>query len=308
MNRFDRALRGGGVLIADGAMGTQIEERRRADGSTSPISPEAALLESTETIRSIHADYVRAGADAILTCTFGASRLRLRKLGLESRFETIHRTAAEVAREVAGPDGVVLGSLGPLGELLSPSGRLSRSEAASLYGERAVVLAETGQVDAILVETQYDLGEVEAAVEAVRASCALPVIVTMSFDTRGRTMMGVSPEAMAAALVAEGVEVMGANCGRSMEETFEAVCRIRAAAPDAWVWAKPNAGLPRVIGDRAVYDLTPAAFASWAKRFVAEGVRVFGGCCGTTPEHIAAAARAVRGQRPPRGPKGRLAG
>jgi len=295
MNRFEWALSGGGVLIADGAMGTQIEERRRADGLTSPIAPERVLLESGETIRAIHADYVHAGAEAILTCTFGASRLQLRKLGLESQFEAVHRAAVEAARGAAGPAGVVLGSLGPLGEWLSPWGRLSRNEAKSLYGERAAVLAETGQVDGILVETQYDLGEVEAAVEAIRSSCALPVIVSTSFDTRGRTMMGVSPEAMAAALVAKGIEVMGANCGHSMAETLEAVVRIRAAAPGAVIWAKPNAGLPRVIGDRVVYDLTPEAFASWAKRFVAEGVRVFGGCCGTTPEHIAAAADALRG-------------
>ncbi len=295
MNRFEQVLRDEHVLISDGGMGTMIEQRGPARGLPPSASPERVLLESPETIASIHADYVAAGARAILTCTFGSSRPRLAKLGLENEFERVHRTAADVARQAAGADRIVIGSLGPLGELLSPMGKLSHEAAATLYTERVEALAASGNVDAILLETQYDLREVEAGLEAVRSSCELPVIATMSFDTHGRTMMGVSPEEMASALAAWGVEIIGANCGRSMEETLEAVRRIRTASPRAVVWAKPNAGLPRVVDGRATYDLLPEEFGRWAKRFADEGVKVFGGCCGTTPAHIEAVDEALSG-------------
>ncbi len=294
MNRFERALSSGRILIADGGMGTLLQERARAEGLAPSVVAESTLLESPQTIRSIHSDYVEAGAEVILTCTFGASRVRLAKLGLDSHLEWIHRTAAAIAREAAGPDLVVVGDLGPLGEFFAPMGRLTYEEAWQSYAERAEALVQSGCVDAILIETQYDLREVEAAVDAVHSLCALPVIASMSFDSHGHTMMGVSPEQMASALTARGVDVIGANCGRSVEETLEAIQRVQAVAPTARLWAKPNAGLPRTTDGRTVYDLTPEGFALAARRFVAHGVRVFGGCCGTTPAHITAAAAAIR--------------
>jgi 5-methyltetrahydrofolate--homocysteine methyltransferase len=183
----------------------------------------------------------------------------------------------------------VVGDLGPIGEFLAPVGRVAYEEARQLYADRVGPLVQTGLVDAILIETQYDLREVEAAVDAVRSVCSLPVIASMSFDTHGRTMMGVSPEKMATALTARAVDAMGANCGRSVEETVDAIRRVGLAAPGACLWAKPSAGLPHMAGGGTVYDVTPERFAGAARSFAEEGVSIFGGCCGTTPAHIAAA-------------------
>lgn len=296
MQRLRDALSRQYVVVADGGMGTLLQ--RRAVGSGPDSLPEQLLLEAPDAIRSIHDAYVAAGASILLTCSFAATRSRLDRLGLTTRMTEIHRRAARVAREAAGPGRVVVGDLGPLGEFLTPLGSLTSDEATTLYAERVEPLAESGCVDAILLETQYDLREIEAAVAAVRATCDLPVIVTLSFDRNGRTMMGIDPQEAAEALVALDVDVMGANCGRTMQETLDAVRGIREIAQGAIVWAKPNAGLPRTVEGVAVYDLSPKRFAVWARRFAEAGVRVFGGCCGTTPSHIEEAARALRSFSP----------
>lgn len=287
MNKLDLLLDLLPVLVSDGGMGTLLQQRATANGLSTPIYPETVTLESPSIVRSIHADYVAAGAMILLTNTFACSRFQLEKRGNASRFLEVHQTAAQVAREAAGDERLVFGDLGPLGEFFPPMGSLTRKGATHAYAERAAALAGSGCIDAILVETQYDLQEVECALDGVREATSLPLAVTMSFDTHGHTIMGVSPERFAKAMLARDIDLIGANCGSSIDDTLDAIRTIRATAANVMLWAKPNAGLPRVENGVDVYELSPKAFANIAKQFVKLGVRVFGGCCGTTPDHIA---------------------
>ena len=291
MSKFFAMLEEKGLLIADGATGTMLQKAGLAPGA----APERWNLERPDAIRALHRGYIEAGGDLILTNTFGGSAIRLRRDGLEDRAAEVNRMAARIAREMAGETVGVLGDIGPTGEMMQPLGALSFEEAVAAFAEQASALAEGG-VDAILIETMSDLEEVRAAVEGVRKATDLPLLVTLSFDTRGRTMMGVKPERAAKALLSLGVDVMGANCGRTLSETLEAVLKMRAVAPDATLMAKPNAGLPHAEGGDLVYDVTPEIMAEYARRFVEEaGVRIFGGCCGSTPDHIRAVVAALRG-------------
>ena len=291
MSKFFAMLEEKGLLIADGATGTMLQKAGLAPGA----APERWNLERPDAIRALHRGYIEAGADLILTNTFGGSAIRLRRDGLADRAAEVNRIAARIAREMAGETVGVLGDIGPTGEMMQPLGALSFEEAVAAFAEQASALAEGG-VDAILIETMSDLEEVRAAVEGVRKATDLPLLVTLSFDTRGRTMMGVKPERAAKALLSLGVDVMGANCGRTLSETLEAVLKMRAVAPDATLMAKPNAGLPHAEGGDLVYDVTPEIMAEYAQRFVEEaGVRIFGGCCGSTPDHIRAVVAALRG-------------
>jgi 5-methyltetrahydrofolate--homocysteine methyltransferase len=195
---------------------------------------------------------------------------------------------------MAGDVVLVMGDIGPTGLMLEPLGELTYEDAVAGFAVQAAALAEGG-ADAILIETMSDLGEAKAAVEGARQVTDLPILVTMSFDTKGRTMMGVKPEKAAQTLWALGVDVIGANCGRTLTETLEAVVKMRAAVPDAVLMAKPNAGLPHAQGGDLVYDVTPEIMVEYALKFVAEaGVKVFGGCCGSTPDHIRAVAAALK--------------
>ncbi len=189
----------------------------------------------------------------------------------------------------------MLGDIGPTGQMLAPLGTLAYEDAVAAFAEQAAAFA-AGEVDAILIETMSDLQEAKAAVEGARQSAAdLPMLVTMSFDTKGRTMMGVKPEKAATSLLALDVDVVGANCGRTLTETLEAVCKMRQVLPDAILMAKPNAGLPHAEDGDLVYDVTPEIMADYAVRFVEEaGVKIFGGCCGSTPAHIKAIAEALK--------------
>lgn len=290
MSRLFAMLQEKGILIADGATGTMLQKAGLAPGA----APERWNLENPTAIRALHRGYIEAGADLILTNTFGGTSIRLRRDGLAERAAEISRTAARLAREMAGDAVGVLGDIGPTGEMMEPLGTLSFKEAVAAFAEQAAALAEGG-VDGILIETMSALEEVRAAVEGVRQVTDLPLLVTMSFDTRGRTMMGVTPERAAKTLLSLDVDVMGANCGRTLSETLEAVLKMRAVAPEATLMAKPNAGLPHAEGGDLVYDVTPEIMAEYARRFVEEaGVRIFGGCCGSTPDHIRAVVEALR--------------
>jgi 5-methyltetrahydrofolate--homocysteine methyltransferase len=207
--------------------------------------------------------------------------------------EEINRVAAGLAREAAEGQALVLGDMGPTGELLKPVGPLEYAQAVEAFAEQAAALAEGG-VAALLIETMSDLKEALAAVEGARSATSLPVLVTFSFDTHGRTMMGLKPAQAAKDIWALGVAAVGANCGRTLSETLTAIQAMRQAVPEATLMAKPNAGLPRVEGENElVYDVTPAEMADYALKFSAEGVKIFGGCCGSTPAHIRAVAQAL---------------
>ncbi len=282
------------VLVADGATGTMLQKAGLPPGA----APERWNLENPDAVRALHRSYVDAGADLILTNTFGGSAVRLRREGLNEQAAAVNRTAARLAREVAesaaGRAVWVVGDIGPTGQMIAPLGDLAYEDAATAFAEQARALADGG-VDVVLIETMSDLNEVQAAIEGVRKVTDLPLLVTMSFDTKGRTMMGVKPERAATTLQSLGVDAIGANCGRTLTETLEAVLRMRQVAPEARLMAKPNAGLPHAEGGDLVYDVTPAVMADYARRFVAEaGVKIFGGCCGSTPDHIRAIAAALK--------------
>ncbi len=290
MSKFQAYLKSHKVLIADGATGTTLQKA----GLPAGTAPERWNLENPDAVRALHRGYIEAGTDMVLTNTFGGTSIRLKREGLSERTAEINLMAAHLAREVAGDKVLVIGDIGPTGELLAPLGTLTYEDAVAAFAEQAGALAEGG-VDAILIETMSDLDEVKAAVEGVRQVTDLPLMVTMSFDTKGRTMMGVKPERAAQTLLSLGVDVMGANCGRTLTETLEAIRKMREAAPDAVLMAKPNAGLPHAEGTDLVYDVTPEVMAEYGRRFVEEaGISIFGGCCGSTAEHIRAVAETLK--------------
>jgi 5-methyltetrahydrofolate--homocysteine methyltransferase len=210
--------------------------------------------------------------------------------GLGDRLAEVNRLAAQVARSVADPRGLlVAGDLGPTGELLSPLGTMTSEEAQAIFAEQLAGLVDGG-IDLVLVETLSDLGEADAALAAAREVAPdLPVVVTMSFDTNVRTMMGVRPGDAVAHLAAAGVDAVGANCGRGPEEMeLIAAEMVAARTGDVLLVAQSNAGLPQVVGDHFEYDATPADLAAHAQRLAGLGIDLVGGCCGSTPAHIAA--------------------
>jgi methionine synthase I (cobalamin-dependent) len=255
-------------------------------------APEELNLRAPEAVLQVHAGYVEAGSDIIETNSFGGSRLKLAKKGMADQVREVNVAAAQIAREAAGERVLVAGSVGPLGELLQPLGRLTPEEAADAFREQTQALAEGG-VDLFIIETMYDLAEIRIALEAARET-GLPAICTMTFDTNHHTMMGVSPAQAVTSLYEWEADVIGANCGNGPAETEVAVQQMREACPEAVLIAQPNAGRPRRVGDQVIFDATPEEMAAYARQYVALGVKIVGGCCGTTPEHIRAIVQALR--------------
>ncbi len=284
-------LNSGKVLVSDGATGTNLQKRGLSRG----VAAERWVLEQPEQIMQLHRDFLKAGADIILTCTFGGTRLRLEHSGLAEQTAEVNRQASALARQAAAETGaLVAGSIGPTGQLMQPFGPLSEEVAVATFAEQAALLAEGG-VDFLVIETQFDLSEAKAAIQGVRAACTLPLVVSFSYDRGSRTMMGVKPSQAGAELEALGVDVIGINCGRSLDENLNALKELKDAVGKP-LWFKPNAGLPR-LDDQSnpVYDVTPEGMGHHAQDWVAAGARVVGGCCGTSPEHLAQIGRAVRG-------------
>jgi 5-methyltetrahydrofolate--homocysteine methyltransferase len=293
--RFLSRLSAGQVLLADGATGTRLQ----SEGLEAGQAPETWVLEQPQRVQALHQGYVDAGSDILLTCTFGGTRFRLERYKLADRVAEVNRVAAELAREVAaaaqdanGREIWVAGDMGPTGELLAPLGPVSAQEVTAAYAQQAAALAEGG-ADFLLFETMSDLGEARAAIAGARSVSDLPIFCTFSFDTHGRTMMGTRPEQVARE-IAPLLAGLGANCGRDPAEFAGFLQAMRRAAPQAPLWAKPNAGLPRVDGDRVIYDATPQYMAQIAKQMRDAGAQIIGGCCGTTPEHILAMREVLR--------------
>jgi 5-methyltetrahydrofolate--homocysteine methyltransferase len=282
-------LAAGEVLIADGATGTMLQ----AAGLPMGTPGEAWILERPEEIMQLHRAYVKAGSQLILTSTFGGTQARLKAAGLDAQVAEINRRAAELARQVVGDDRYVGGDIGPTGEMMAPLGPLTYEAAVELFAEQAQALA-AGGADVIYIETMSDLQEAKAAVEGAQQGCNLPVFCTFSFDTHGHTNMGVSPAQAAQAMAVLGVSAIGANCGHAPEEILNILPQIRKAAPDAYLIAKPNAGLPRMVERQVVYDATPERMAELVRQYVDLGARVVGACCGSSPAHITAIAAAIR--------------
>ena len=277
------------ALASDGAMGTMLQEAGLTDGG----SPELWNVERPEEIEKILEAYASAGASFITTNTFGGTRGRLGMHGLESRVEELNKAGAAIARKVADrhPGVFVMGDIGPSGDLMEPMGTLTLESGKELFAEQIRGLV-AGGVDAILIETMSDLGEVEAAVNAAHeVAPELPVIVTLSFDTNLRTMMGVKPAAAVTQLAAMGVRIIGANCGRGVDEMLLIAKELVGARPEGvFIITQSNAGLPKLQGDVFIYDGSPEDMADYARQMVELGINIIGSCCGSTPAHTRAIA------------------
>jgi 5-methyltetrahydrofolate--homocysteine methyltransferase len=279
---------GDGVLVADGATGTNYQRMGIEPG----VAPEEWVFDEPAKVQELHRRFVEAGAQLVLTCTFGGSSLRLADERLAGRGPELNRRAVELAREAVGDGVLVAASIGPTGHLADPLGPLTHDLAVATFAEQARALAEGG-VDLLVLETFFSLDEGLWAVEAIRGVTDLPLVVSYSFDQGTRTMMGLTPTQVVEAFAPLGVTAIGANCGKSLAETDLIVDELLAAAGELPLWVKPNAGVPRVVGEEVVYDAGPDDMARHLAGYVAKGVRAVGGCCGTTPEHLAAIAAAV---------------
>jgi methionine synthase I (cobalamin-dependent) len=324
-NRFlDLLACRSGPIIADGGMGTMLMEAGLLFGD--PPEQWNELPDRREQVRAIHRGYLDAGAQIILTNSFGGSPFRLKLHKLQDRVFELNRAAAELARGEAGTDAVVAGSIGPSGELFEPMGALTYDTAVAGFAAQAAGLA-AGGADVLWIETMSDLDEVRAAVAGARqAAPDLPIAATMTFDTRGFTMMGVSPADAVAALSELGLAAIGGNCGNGTGEIEGVVHGMRLALgdrgqgsgvrdiswdalapeprpliPDILLIAKSNAGIPELIDGRAVYSGTPEVMARYARRAQALGADIIGACCGSTPDHVRAMVQALR-ELPPLDP------
>ncbi len=276
-------------LVLDGATGTNLQARGLEMGQLS----ESWMLEHPEKILQLHQDFIQAGANVILTCSFNGNRYRLQHADLQYRADEINRKAAGLAKQAAeGKDVFVAGSLGPTGQMLAPLGTLDAADAEASYAAQAASLSAAG-VDLLVIETQFDLGEAVAAVKGVRSVSSLPLVVSFSYERAGRTMMGVKPAQAAAELQQFQVDILGINCGRSLEENMKALTDLRSAT-SLPIWFKPNAGLPRVDDSgNTVYDVSPQDMGGNVPAWIDAGASLVGGCCGTSPEHLAAIAAKV---------------
>ncbi|MGD8633496.1 MAG: betaine--homocysteine S-methyltransferase [Anaerolineales bacterium] len=291
---FEKMIKQADPLLLDGAMGTMLFSSGLEHGG----APELWNVEAPDKIKAVHEAYIAVGSRLILTNTFGGTPMRLEMHGLAERAEGLNRAGAELAGEVAeqaDAEVVVAGSMGPSGGILEPYGEMAYDQAVESFRRQAEGLVQGG-VDVLWVETMSDLGEVKAAVEGARlVTDAVPIVATMTFDTHGRTMMGVTPEQALQELSSLDLVALGANCGNGTDEIVTVIEKMTALNPDKPLVAKANAGIPHVEDGVVVYDATPEIMAGYAKKVYDLGARLIGGCCGSTPDHLAAMRSALEG-------------
>ncbi|MCA9923800.1 MAG: betaine--homocysteine S-methyltransferase [Anaerolineales bacterium] len=297
MNKFLERLRSEPYLILDGAMGTLLF----AMGLESGAPPEAWNVEYPERIQEVHRRYIEAGSQVILTNSFGGTRYRLQLHNLQDRVYELNKAAAENGRLAAAgaPHPVIVaGSMGPTGELLEPMGTMTYDDAKAAFAEQAKGLTDGG-VDVLWIETMSHLDEVRAAVEGARSVSDLPITATMSFDTNGRTMMGVTAEQAINTLGELDVAAVGANCGHNLPDTIAAVQAMHREHSEIPIISKANAGIPRWgESGELEYDGTPDVMAGYAYHAHERGARLIGACCGSSPETIRAIKAALAGEIP----------
>lgn len=286
------------VVLADGATGTNYFLMGLASGD----APEMWNVDHPERVTELHRRFVGAGADVILTNSFGGTRQRLRLHGADGRVRELNEAAARIAREVADAADrpvVVAGSIGPTGELFEPLGALTEDAAIASFGEQVAALV-TGGIDVAWIETMSAIDEVRAAAQAA-ISVGVPYVVTCSFDTAGRTMMGLAPDALVA--VFDGLAVppvaIGANCGVGASDLLVSVLSMAAGDHRGCaIVAKGNCGIPQFQGTEVVYSGTPELMGRYAVLAADAGARIVGGCCGTSPEHLTAMRHALDARVP----------
>lgn len=277
-------LRDQSHLLVDGAMGTELFAR----GLTAGDPPEEWNVDIPDRVVDVHLGYIKAGSDIILTNSFGGTAFRLKLHKLDDRVFELNKAAAEVARQAADSSDrtvLVAGSMGPSGELLEPLGAMTPETAADAFADQAEGLT-AGGADLLWIETMSSLEEVEAAVAGARRTSDLPIAATLSFDTVGRTMMGVTGTQVAERLTDLGLAAIGGNCGNNVAQTESAIAQVKAGAGDTPVIVMANAGIPEFKGDELSYNGSPEVMAAHTKRMMDLGIEVIGGCCGTSTEHL----------------------
>lgn len=278
-----------GPVVTDGAWGTQLQ----AQGLSGGACPDQWNLTHADVVERIPRAYAAAGSQIVLTNTFRANRVSLASYGLADQVVEINRRGVEISRAGAGTQARVFASIGPSGKMLI-AGEVTEQELAAAFREQAETLAGAG-ADGIVIETMAELEEAELALAAARAT-GLPVVACVVFDSGPHhdcTMMGATPEQAAQRLAAAGADVVGANCGQGIAGYVE-ICRRLRAVTDRPLWIKANAGTPEVVHGQVVYQTSPEEFAAHGPALLAAGAQFIGGCCGTTPEHIAALCQTIR--------------
>ena len=295
-----------GLFLLDGAMGTQLIAR----GVKAGVCNDYLNIDSPDVVFDIHQAYLKAGSDAVVTNTFGANKYALARHGFSEEAAGINTAGAQIARRAAGEEKYVLGDIGPSGDFLQPLGNLKPGECKEAFVVQAKALFEGG-VDGFIIETMTALDELRIAIEAAKSvSSDLPVFASLAFDRAGedfRTMMGVSIEAAVSEIISLGVDAIGFNCGTLLLDEYieladKYVSAVRAVEQNrgtshgarVTILAEPNAGKPELVEDRAVYNVSPEDFATAVEKIHLAGVKIIGGCCGTTPAHIEALAKKLK--------------
>ncbi len=289
---LERVARGE-ILISDGAMGTFLHAR----GLGLRECPESWCISHPEVVREIAAAYIVAGSDIVETNSFGGNSFRLESHHLADKVHEFNFAAAALAREATGGKGYVAASVGPTAQFVKgEGGKISPEQLYDSFREQVIALAEGG-ADALCIETMASLAEATQAIRAAKENTRLPVICTFTFDAKSKgffTMMGVTPARAATGAVAAGADIVGANCGNGIDNMIEIARQMRAAVPGAPILIQANAGLPTIEDGRTVFKETPEYMASRVEDLIRAGATIIGGCCGTTPDHIAAIAKAAR--------------
>ncbi len=295
MNKFLERLNAGEILVSDGATGSNLQKMGLKAGQ----APEDLIIDNPEILMELEGRFAKSGSDIVLTCTFGGTRMRMKDSKYQDRAPELNIRAVELVRKAAAAAGrsdvLVGGSMGPVGGLIKPYGPLEAEEVKATFAEQAKALAEGG-ADLLVIETMFAFEETTAAFEGAKSVTDLPIVVSFSYDRGTRSMMGVKPKDVMKRYTEMGANVIGANCGTTLDNMEAIVTEYAKTVPNFPIWAKPNAGVPRmdIQTEQAIYDMTPDDMANFAKKFVALGAKIVGGCCGSTPEHVAAIAKAVK--------------
>lgn len=284
------------TILADGAMGTMLHAR----GIGFDQCFDELNLTSPATVAEIHREYIEAGAEIVITNTFGANRYKLSKHGMQDEAAGINRAGVELAKRVVAAsfkDVLIAGDVGPLGVRIAPYGRVKPEEAREAFAEQIKALAEAG-ADLIIIETMSDLYEIQEAIKAAKENSSLPIIASVTFTRDDRTLLGDDPAKVAHRIAAAGADVIGVNCSGGPSQLLRILKQMRQAEPNGRFWVKPNAGWPEQVSGRIMYPADAEYFGDYALLFREAGAHIVGGCCGTTPQHIAAMKKSLDASPP----------